>query len=60
MTGSTIFLNGVSGSGKSAIIKTLTDSFNRSILATISAVNYTKGTTSTNDKYTFGNLGSLP
>ncbi|MCT8977890.1 hypothetical protein N4T77_14920 [Clostridium sp. CX1] len=54
MSRRTILFNGVSGSGKSTIIKTLTAPSYRDTLTTISPANYRKGTTSTSVKYTFG------
>lgn len=59
MSKRTILLNGVSGSGKSTIIKTLIDPSYRDTLDTISPANYRKGTTSTSVKYTFGSFNSL-
>lgn len=59
MSGKTILLNGVSGSGKSTIIKTITDPIYRDTLNLISPANYRNGTTSTNVKYTFGMFNNI-
>lgn len=59
MSKRTILLNGVSGSGKSTIIKTLIDQSYRDTLDTISPAKYRKGTTSTSVKYTFGLFNSI-
>lgn len=59
MSRKTILFNGVSGSGKSTIIKTLADPKCRDTLNKISPTNYRKGTTSANVKYTFGKFDTL-